>query len=382
VTFDFRGTWEVFLDAKWFYSRLGYPERMEIAAPDAPHGFTIQLREAVARWMSRWLLGKDTVIREVDALPDAMTDEQLRAYSQPDWTQEQLQCTPKGQTLLMPGERSVFQINAGIAASLKKGRVPKWRGLSDDEKRKLVRETIGARSLDALPAPKVETVAKIERDGYAIHKLVLTLDERLHLPALAFVPAKPTGPATLYLHGVSMAQDADGPIATLVKQGHIVLAAELRGIGETETGHDKRDYGYGRFGRDNQEIFTAYLMGKSFVGMRTEDVATWTRFLKDFSSAGTKPAEVHLIAIGEAAISALHAAALAPDAFRSVTLRQMIPSWDAIVRATETFDQAVNVVHGALKHYDLPDLADLAGVGKVIHREPADVMSRVVEARK
>jgi len=382
VTFDFRGTWEVFLDAKRFYSRLGYPERMEIAAPDAPHGFTIQLREAVARWMSRWLLGKDTVIREVDALPDAMTDEQLRAYNQSDWTQEQLQCTPKGQTLLMPGERSVFQINAGIAASLKKGRVPKWRGLSDDEKRKLVRETIGARSLDALPAPKVETVAKIERDGYAIHKLVLTLDERLHLPALAFVPAKPTGPATLYLHGVSMAQDADGPIATLVKQGHIVLAAELRGIGETETGHDKRDYGYGRFGRDNQEIFTAYLMGKSFVGMRTEDVATWTRFLKDFAPTGAKPAELHLVAIGEAAISALHAAALAPDAFRSVTLRQMIPSWDAIVRATETFDQAVNVVHGALKHYDLPDLADLAGVGKVIHREPADVMSRVVEARK
>lgn len=379
VTFDFRGTWEVFLDAKRFYSRLGYPERMEIAAPDAPHGFTIQLREAVVRWMSRWLLGKDIVIREVDALPDTMTDEQLRSYNTPDWTQEQLQCTPKGQTLLMPGERSVFQINAGIAASLKQARTASWRKLSADEKRRLVRETIGARPLDALPAPKVETLAKIERGGYAIHKLVLTVDERLHLPALAFVPAKPSGPATLYLHGVSMAQDAapGGPIETLVKQGHIVLAAESRGIGETETGHDKRDYGYGRFGRDNQEIFLAYLMGKSFVGMRTEDVAIWTRVLKGF-----KPIELHLVAIGEATIPALHVTALAPDTFRTVALRRMIPSWEAVVRTPETFDQAVNIVHGALKHYDLPDLMGLAGVGKVKLQEPADVMGRVGGAGK
>ncbi|MCX6910082.1 MAG: hypothetical protein NTY01_18845 [Verrucomicrobia bacterium] len=384
VTFDFRGTWEVFLDAKRFCSRIGRPESIEIAAPDAPHGFTIQLREAVARWMSRWLLGKDTVIREVDSLPDTLTDEQLRTYNQPDWTQEQLQCTPKGQTLLMPGERSVFQINANIAASLKKARTVKWHGLSDADKRKLVRETIGERPLDALPAPKVETIATVERDGCAIHKLVFTVETGLRLPALAFVPAKPAGPATLYLHGASMAQDAapGGPIEALVKQGHIVLAAELRGIGETETGHDKRDYGYGRFGRDNQEIFLAYLMGKSFVGMRTEDVATWARFLKDFAPVGAKPTELHLTAIGEAAIPALHAAAFAPDAFRTVTLRRMLPSWEAIVRATETFDQAVNIVHGALRHYDLPDLVELAGAAKVTRPEPADVMDKAVETRK
>ncbi len=384
VTFDFRGTWEVFLDAKRFCSRIGRPESIEIAAPDAPHGFTIQLREAVARWMSRWLLGKDKLIREVDALPDTMTDEQLRAFNTPDWTQEQLQCSPKGQVLLMPGERSVFQINTSLAESLKGTRTAKWRGLSNADKRKLVRDTIGARPFDGLPTPKVETIAKIERDGYAIHKLVLTIDERFRLPALAFVPAKPAGPATLYLHGVSMAQDAasGGPIEALVKQGHIVLAAELRGIGETETGHDKTEFGKGRFGRDSLEIFTAYLMGKSFVGMRTEDVLTWTRFLKDFAPAGTKPAELHLVAIGEAAIPALHAAALAPDNFRAVTLRRMIPSWEEIVRATETLDQAVNVVHGALQHYDLPDLVKLADSAKVSQQEPADVMGKVRDAGK
>ena len=149
---------------------------------------------------------------------------------------------------------------------------------------------------------------------------------------------------------------------------------DLRGIGETETGHQKRDYGYGRFGRDVQEIFLAYLLGKSFVGLRVEDVFSWTRVLREFAPAGAPPRELHLVAIGEAAIPALHAAALAPDAFRTVQLRHMIRSWEEIVKAPDTLDQAVNVVHGALRHYDLPDLVNLAGENKVTQPEPADVM--------
>lgn len=379
VTFDFRGTWELFLEAKRFYSRLGRSEGVEINAPDAPHGYTLQQREAAARWMHRWLLGADKLIREVDSLPDAFTDDQLRAMSKGDWTQEQLYCTPKGQVMLMPGERSVFQINAGIAASLRETRRTPWGSLSADARRQLVQKTIGAMPLDARTEPKVEILATFERPGCTIRKLVLTVDERLLLPAIAFVPSNPRGHATLYLHGTSMAADAapGGPIEKLVNEGHVVLAAELRGIGETETGHHKRDYGYGRFGRDNQEIFLAYLIGKSFVGMRADDVQAWTRFLKSGSLTGTAPTEVHLTAVGEAAIPALHAAALDGADYRSVTLRQMIPSWESVVTATETFDQAVNVVHGALKHYDLADLVDVVGREKVAIEDPVDVMGKV-----
>jgi hypothetical protein len=378
VTFDFRGTWEVFLDAKRFYSRIGRAECMDINAPDAPHGFTLQQREATARWMHRWLLGSEKTIREIDTLPDTFTDAELRSWNVPDWTQEQLQCTPQGQVLLEPGERSAFQINADIAASLRQKRAVVWQSLPVDERRKRIREVIGARPPEAFPAPQAETVAKLPRDGYTIHKLVLAIDEHLRIPALGFVPARPAGPATLYLHGVGMAEDAapGGPIEDLLGRGQIVLSAELRGIGETETGHDKVDFGRGRFGRDNLEIFLAYLIGKSYVGMRTEDVQSWTRVLRDWAPAGRKPTEIHLVAIGEAAIPALHAAALEHDVYRTVTLRRMLPSWEHVVQASETFDQWVNVVHGALQHYDLPDLIELAGSGKVKLVDPADVMGR------
>jgi dienelactone hydrolase len=375
VTFDFAGTMDVFRDAKRFYSRLGFAERMDIVAPDAPHGFTIQLREAVARFMSRWLLGKDVVIREVESLPDALTDEQLRDYNQPDWTQEQLQCTPKGQVRLMPGERSVFQINADAAASLKTTRGKTWVELYEDAKRQLIRDTIGAQSADTLPEAKVEVTGRIDHESGTIQKLVLNAETGLQLAALLFEPRKPNGKAVLYLHGSSMKEDAapGGAIDALVKQGYLVLAAELRGIGETETGLRKRGFGAGRFGRDNLETLTAYLMGKSYVGMRTDDVRRWTRFLK------AKAAEVQLVAAGEAAIPALHAAALDREAFHSITLRQMIPSWQSLMVADETFDQLVNTVHGVLRHYDLPDLIEMVGRDRVTVVDPVDGMGRPVK---
>lgn len=363
VTFDFGGTWELFRDAKRFYSRIGHPDMIDMVAPDAPHGFTLQLREAVTRFMARHLLGKDIVVREVEKLPDSFDDNQLRELSKPDWTAEQLQCSPKGQVMLLPGERSVFQINAEIAAKLSKTRDS---GLGP----KTVRESVGAS--ESVPEPQVQVIGKIERVGFSIEKMALKLENAFQVPALLFVPTKPNGKGILYLHGSSMKTDVDA-IEQLAKAGNLVLAAELRGVGETETGFRRKSFGAGQFGRDNLEILTAYLMGKSFVGMRTDDVRSWARVLKVRSS------EVSVIAIGEATIPALHAAALERDAFQTITLRQMIPSWELLVGAEGTFDQTVNMVHGVLRHYDLPDLIQMVGKERVVIEQPVNGMGVKVE---
>ncbi len=399
ATFDFGGTWDLFRDVKRFYSRLGFADAADIAAPDAPHGFTLQLREAVTRFMAdaphgftlqlreavtrfmaRHLLGKDILVREVGSLPDSFTDDELRALSTPDWTAAQLQCSPRGQVLLMPGERSVFQINADTAAGLRAKREPVWKGMSDSDKQRVVRATIGAQ-FDGGVRPEVRSVGSVERDGYTIQKLVLKTEPGIEIPALAFVPKAGAAvrKATLYLHGESMAADAGvgGPIEALVKQGQTVLAAELRGIGETEAvpRAGRTAYGAGRFGPDLPDVMTAYLMGRTHVGMRCDDALRWLRHLQGGSLTGGEPTAIDLVAVGEAAIPALHAAVLERDVFSRVTLRRMIPSWESIVTAGESFDQAVNVVHGALRHYDLPDLvAQLRG--KVTVADPADVRGR------
>ncbi|MFP6765959.1 MAG: acetylxylan esterase, partial [Planctomycetaceae bacterium] len=258
VTFDIGGTWDLFRQSKRFYARLGFPERVELNEADVPHGMYLQHREAIARWMHRWLLGRDKVIREVDpeTLSDPVSDQELRALSEGDWTAQELYCTPQGQALLMKGEKSVFEINAGIERELRERRKAAWEKLNTNQRRELVRQTIGPdtpgsrnreSSAPADPSKShdsgdnVKIVESIQRDGYRIEKIILAGNEnQLALPGLRFVPETVSRTSVLYLHGVSMKAEAkrDGHCEQLAKQGHIVLSAELSGIGETETGHD------------------------------------------------------------------------------------------------------------------------------------------------
>ncbi|MBP90373.1 MAG: hypothetical protein CMJ64_27320 [Planctomycetaceae bacterium] len=420
VTFDIGGTWNLFRQSKRFYARLGFPERVELNEADVPHGMYLQHREAIARWMHRWLLGKDKVIREVDpkTLPDPISDKELRALSEGDWTKEELYCTPEGQVLLMKGEKSVFEINAGIERSLREQRKATWEKFKPDQRRELVRNTIwssefsrralahgseeepDASAFRLTRKPKshdfgydAKSTRTIQRDGYRIEKIILAGDEdQLVLPGQLFVPETVSKPPVLYLHGTSMKAEAKpgGRCEQLVKEGHIVLSVELSGIGETETGHDKRDYGRGRFGRDVQEIYLAYLMGRSFVGIRTADVFRWSDYLSRCSRSRETSVDrrdtpkshdsgyekIQLFATGEAAIPALHAAALEPSRFESVHLKHMIRSWAEVVAAQESKNQLVNAVHGALRHYDLPDLVGLAGTDRVNIEESVDASGR------
>lgn len=57
----------------------------------------------------------------------------------------------------------------------------------------------------------------------------------------------------------------------------------------------------------------------------------------------------------------------------------MLGSWEDIVGRPESLDQAVNVVHGALPHYDLPELTELAGAEKVKLRNPVNGMSNPIK---
>ena len=382
VTFDIGGTWDLFRQSKRFYTRMGFAKRVDLIEADARHGFTILLRTASVRFMRRWLLGKDDVIHELDPLPDPLTDEVMREHQySADWTEKQLQCTPDGQVMLMKGEKSVFEINAGIERKLREEREAAWGKLNANQRRELVRKTIWPEGHRDPPNGEIRTVKTVQRDGYTIKKLVLAGDEKqLALPGLLFVPATVSKLPVLYLHGESMRAEAQpgARCEQLAKQGHIVLSAQLSGIDETETGHDKRDYGRGLFGRDSQEIFLAYLMGRSFVGMRTDDVFRWSDHLAHFGS-NEKPIRIQLIATGEAAIPALHAAAVEPSHFDSVRLTGMICSWAEVVAAPESKNQLVNAVHGALRHYDLPDLVELAGKGRVKIEEPVDASGKPAE---
>lgn len=361
--FDIEDAWASFRMAKRLYGRLGYPERMELAETDQEHGFTKQLREASVRWMLRWLAGRDEAVFEPDDL-----DVPNKA---------DLQCTPQGEVMLLPGARSAYDLNRDQAAALTARRQRLWSETPREVLVRQVAQTAGIRPIDDLPEPKVDVRGDLERPGYRVQKLVFQVEEGVVLPALLFVPeGAPTG-KVLYVHEKGKAADAapSGAIELLVRSGKIVLAVDLRGTGETQrTG--QRYFQTDFHGPDGQDFYVAYLLGRSYVGMRAEDLTICARWLR--RNHAPQDAAAELIAVGHLGIPALHAAVAAPDLFGPVTLVRPFVSWTNAIELGVNKLPLVGTVHGALALYDLPDLAAL--LGDRLHTvEPVDAMGRPLQ---
>jgi cephalosporin-C deacetylase-like acetyl esterase len=354
--FDITGVWNSFRYAKRLYTRMEFPERIDLLENDAGHNYNRLQRQGVVRWMSRWLLNQDQPI----------TEPEIKLLSD-----DELLCSPGGQVMNIDGARSTYDLNRDYEKELAGRRKKLWAtgdktGLLDK-----VQKITGIRKLEELPEPKTINCGAIERDGYKIEKMILTPADGIFLPALMFIPNTDTKKsAVLYLHEKGKAADAaeGGPIEAMVKAGKRVLAVDVRGTGETQQG--KQGQLSGAAGSDWKDVFTAYLLGRSYVGMRAEDVLVCARFLQQ-----TQRETVDLIAVGNVAIPALHAAAIETELFGSVSLTGMLSSWSNVIELGRSFNQQVNAAHGALTTYDLPDLAATLG-NKLIIKETLDALGQ------
>ncbi len=361
--FDISGTWDSFRYAKRLYSRMGFAERVDIVETDNKHGFSGELRQGAVRWMARWLRNTDRLIVES---PDL----------QPLDEQEAL-CTPKGQVMLLDGARSAFDINIDREKQLARQRKRIWDDADKTDALQKVRTITGIRELNDLPQPDVEEAGSVSRDGLAISKLIIIPENGIYLPALKFTCVdKPSSGIVLYLHEDGKAVDAapGGPIEQLVKSGHTVFAVDIRGTGETK--QTSQRYGAPYFGTDGQDVYAAYVMGRSYVAMRAEDILVCAR--SAIGSAEPRPKQgVELVAVGNVGVAALHAAALEPEVFKSVKLSKTLRSWSDIIHSRISNNQLINTVHGALTSYDLGDLAALLG-DKITIFEPVDASGKPI----
>ena len=341
--FDIQGSWQNYRQAKRVYARLGYPERVDLVEVEGNHGVHPQNLATITHWMKRWLRGEDkpVPIAELPVRPAA-----------------DLLCTNSGQVLTsLPGERSVIELNHEYESRLAQQREKHWQTTPRNEMVARIRNLIGVRPTSKLKPPVMQDLGRVQRPDYHIDKLLLTTDSGIPLPALTFHPTIPVDAAYLYLHDDGKLGDsaAGQAIEDIVDAGHAVVSVDLRGQGETGT--DKRDPVL----TDWKTYYLGYLLGQSLVGLRVEDALAAADFVAYYQKNRANPREVHLVAVGQAGIIALHAAALQPQLFTSVTLRKTPRSWSAVVAESAPSGQLDSTVHGALATYDLPDLVRLIG---------------------
>jgi dienelactone hydrolase len=358
--FDIGGSWRTFRCAKRLYTRLGFAERMAILENDAPHNYNRTQREGIARWMARWLLGEDRAITEP---PIELLSEQ------------EARCTPEGQVMLLPGARSAYDLNDDCEREFAARRAALRAAESPAAFLQRVRSSTGVRRLAELPLPRIVRGSLAERPGYSIEELELWPEEDVGLPALLLLPqngGRAPGRPVLYLHelGLDAAAAPGSPIERLVLAGAPVLSVDLRGTGRTEQTGQKK---WGKIRADWQDVTTAYCLGLSYVAMRAEDVLTAARY-----AASRLTGPVDLLAVGHVGVPALHAAALEPSLFASVRLSGTLVSWASVIERRVTVDQFVNVVHGVLREYDLPDLAATLG-DRLVIEDPRDAAGRPLD---
>jgi len=348
--FDIQGTWNSFREAKRLYGLMGFPERLDIVEADSGHGYPKAHREAMARFMARWLQGRDEPIveGELTAVPGA-----------------RLLCTKSGQVLTEFAGLSVFDLNALRDRELAPVRAEAW------SKGPREANLTAVRKLLALPAVAKATLAPVDgtvkREGCEIRKGVFTVEAGIPIPALFFEPEKPTGATWIWVNGDGKAVDAavGGEIEKRVRTGTRVVAIDLRGMGETAAGASTPGKP-GYFGVGWFDSFVSHNLGRPLTGRRVLDLLGVVEHL-----AGAGATDIRVRGVGTGALVVLHAAAL-DTRLREVEIVGGLVSWSAVVNSPVSYGHLGSIVFGALQSYDLPDLAGAIAPRPLTIASPVD----------
>ncbi len=333
--FAIGGARATFHEAQRIYDTAGAGAKIAMFEADDGHGFTKPRRLAAYDWFGRWLKGAR------DEAPEPLVEIA---------TEQELWCTATGQVATSLGGETVWSLNKRRAEPDRKNVIARARELSGYE--------------PASGAVAAQSFGVISRSGYTIEKLTYQSEPGIAIPALIFLPAavpQAAGkrPAVVYVNGLGKKADAaeGGPIERMVREGHVVLAIDARGFGETRSALETGG-AFPRWFGDYESAQTAFLIGKTLVGMRARDIVRAVDLLA--SRAEVDAARISGFGKQAGGVPMLHAAAF-DSRIREVTLDGALVSWRSVVERRLHRGIYESLVPGALKSYDLPDLAAALG---------------------
>ena len=345
--FDIESTRETCQDAVSVFKVLGEPDRFHFFEAEAEHGMLQEHRQEVVRWFRQWFYQDPSSVLE---------PEELQVFSE-----EQVQVTRTGQLVTdFASQVSVADLSLQEAHRLFTSRESFWRDYSLADCLNEIRDLLGVRS--GLASPEVELVERIKHQRITIDLLILRRPREVPVPGLLFQKQIDTNTnrMVIYLHSQGKEIEAEGEIKALLTTASSVLAIDVRGVGETRDQGSNAKY----HSHDHRVGTVAMHIGRPIAGQRVEDVLMAVDFLKGEGSGLnlSSDRELHLVAVEAMTPLALHAAVLDPRIETVELRRPLIQSWIKDVLSSPLRREMTGlVVPGALKKYDLPDLARVLG---------------------
>lgn len=365
--FDERGARETAAEVKRIYSILGVPDQADVFIGPCDHGYHRENREAMVKFFNKML-----------GLPaPAPEPEEMKVF-----TDEQLQCTPRGQVHYLEGERSFISFVQELADKFKNQR-PK---LPLPELRQKLAQLL---KIEPVPVPHYRVLRPIIAGdcGYQLCSRYAMETEPEMLAMLKFLctSRKYTFHFPEDLEHVTLYVPHQDSLDEMLRinefsQGEGWFGVDIRGLGDMmslacnpNTGHSAK---YGRkvscdplyafpdmLGRD----FFAYycddyhysacglMLGELYLTGRVRDVLSAFKLLQAY---GVK--KIDLVARGQGSVPAVLAALLS-GAANKVTLIDAPPSFDSMVRKQIIPYPQSMMPTGILQLTDLPEIYEHLG---------------------
>lgn len=333
--FNIQGAMETENEVSRIYKIYEKEKNFSRVEDDAPHASTVKNREAMYRFFQEHLNN-----------PGSPNDEEVNLL-----TKEELQVTTSGQVSTSLKGETVFSLNRLETEKLINGLQAASNRSSNAGIISSAKMLSGYHESGELSEPVF--TGRIRREGYVIEKYFMKGEGDYPIPYLFFKPDQHSNKFLLYLHpsGKSKEASAGGEIEWFVRNGFNVIAPDLIGLGETGQGVF---HGDAYIDSVSHNIwYASVLLGRSITGIRSSDLVGLVRVIK--KSDGS--AEIYGFAREEMGPVLLHAAAFEPSIFRIALVKPFSSYRNMVLNRFYNSSFVPACVPGALKVYDLPDLA-------------------------
>lgn len=343
---DFWGTLQGFNELKKVYRTLGNETCVDMLAVETGHGLGVEKQYKLVAWFKQWLMNDKSPVRNDGENPMNIKDGDLL-------------CTANGQV-----NNSVYHSEAVMVANLKisndlASSRTRFLSLNESLKKKIVLELLGI----SIPDSKVvsELTGQVQEREYCVYKYMILREEQM---PVACAVAKPDNvmenePIILYLfeRGKNALMNENKIVSTQIAKGGYLIAADLRGCGETAAPLASNDTKY--WNTEYRNAMISQHIGRPIMGQRVIDLMS----LLDFISGDhlLKSRKINIIADGLYGPIAIHTAYL-DKRINSIEILRSIKSYNEYIANPLQRDMISCVLYGVLQYYDLPDMIEMAKI--------------------
>lgn len=342
--YDFVDLWgaeQGFEQLKQAYAKLNVADKVDMLTIEDGHGLREEKQYKLASWFLKWL---------------SESKEPVKAPLKVDLKLTDVSCTDAGQVnIAFQGALSLMDENVKQFDDLGKERQQFL-----DKGKKVVQERVLSLLGTVIPETDLQIIqtGHTPGRGYEQYKFQLVRDREMPVPCVLIIPEtageKSPVQICLFEEGKAAFLNEFTNITAALTNGTILLAADLRGLGETADPPFYNDAKYWNF--EYRNAMTSMHIGKPILGQRVNDLFTLLDFCSEYKDL--KNRSIFVRATGLYGPVVIHTAFL--DArIGSADITGSIKSWKPYLSNPLQRDMYSNVLYGVLQYYDLPDLIRL-----------------------